>query len=349
MEKPSGMDRNRIRVTAVAAPPLDQQDFELVERKGIGHPDTICDEIVEAVEHRLCREYQRRFGRIMHHNIDKSFLVAGQSHPRPGGGTLVQPMRFIIGDRAVYEYEGARIPLAELAEQAVADWFRTHLRFVDPVRHLVFQNEIAPGSAELVDSFSRRWIGANDTSVGVGHAPLSPTEELVLAIEQWLNSSDFKNSFPVSGEDIKLMACRRGRDLDLVVAMAFVDRFVESVSGYFLKKAEILQRIQDFAEHRSTAFRSVKVALNMLDDPARGEDGIYLTVLGTSAEAGDSGQVGRGNRVNGIISYNRPTTTEAAAGKNPVSQTGQLRMQAPHSMHASMSLRRTLLLVHSNT
>ena len=51
---------------------------------------------------------------------------------------------------------------------------------------------------------------------------------------------------------------------------------------------------------------------------------MYLSVLGTSAEDADSGQVGRGNRVNGVISLNRPMGTEAAAGKNPVSHVGKI-------------------------
>jgi S-adenosylmethionine synthetase len=58
--------------------------------------------------------------------------------------------------------------------------------------------------------------------------------------------------------------------------------------------------------------------------PGRGLGGMYLTVLGTSAESGDGGQVGRGNRVNGLISLHRPASTEAAAGKNPVSHVGKI-------------------------
>ena len=64
--------------------------------------------------------------------------------------------------------------------------------------------------------------------------------------------------------------------------------------------------------------------VNTLDEPGRGVGGIYLSVLGTSAESGDSGQIGRGNKVNGVISINRPMGTEAAAGKNPVSHVGKI-------------------------
>jgi S-adenosylmethionine synthetase len=75
---------------------------------------------------------------------------------------------------------------------------------------------------------------------------------------------------------------------------------------------------------------SVDVQINMLDDEARGRDGMYLTVLGTSAESGDGGEVGRGNRVNGLISFCRPMTMEAAAGKNPSTrrQYGHVRVES---------------------
>jgi S-adenosylmethionine synthetase len=62
--------------------------------------------------------------------------------------------------------------------------------------------------------------------------------------------------------------------------------------------------------------------VNVADDIEKGE--IFLTVTGTSAEAGDDGEVGRGNRVSGWITPYRPMTLEAAAGKNPVTHVGKL-------------------------
>jgi S-adenosylmethionine synthetase len=59
---------------------------------------------------------------------------------------------------------------------------------------------------------------------------------------------------------------------------------------------------------------------------------MYLTVLGTSADGADGGEVGRGNRVNGLISLHRPMSTEAAAGKNPVSHVGKIYNLLAHEM-----------------
>jgi S-adenosylmethionine synthetase len=316
------------------AVPMDGQPFELVERKGIGHPDTICDSVMEAVCIDLCREYQSRFGHICHHNIDKGLLVAGRSLPKTGGGMMLEPMKLIFGDRATYSCNGQLVPVSEIAEAAAKRWIRENLRLVDPDAHLLFQNEIKPGSPELTDAFARKVIGANDTSVGVGYAPLSETERSVLAVEQFLNSPDLKARFPEAGEDVKIMGCRNGRKLQLTVAIAFVDRFVQNPQHYFERKAALHEELLSFIEGWNCSFDSVGIDINTLDDPSRGDAGLYLTVLGTSAEGADGGQVGRGNRVNGLIAFGRPQTTEAAAGKNPVNHVGKIYSILSHEIAA---------------
>jgi S-adenosylmethionine synthetase len=105
--------------------------------------------------------------------------------------------------------------------------------------------------------------------------------------------------------------------------MAFVDRYIPSEKEYFRRKEEVYEEILRFIQE-NTDFESITLGLNTLDVEGRGINGVYLTVLGTSAESGDSGQVGRGNRVNGVIPLNRPVCSEAAAGKNPVSHVGKI-------------------------
>jgi S-adenosylmethionine synthetase len=318
-----GTARNII-VEEAGTVPAGIQQTELIERKGKGHPDNICDSVMEAVCISLCREYLELAGRILHHNIDKGLLVAGSSIVRPGGGKVVKPMKIIFGDRATDSYMGMPIPVGEIAEAAAKKWLKENLRFIDPERHVRFQNEIRPGSAELTDIFSRKVMGANDTSVGIGYAPLSEAETIVLETERFLNSPEFKEAFPETGEDVKIMGYRNRDTLSLTIAMAFVDRYVSSTSDYFERKENALNAIRSFIEARNHPFSKVDIALNTLDDPSRGENGIYLTVLGTSADGADSGEVGRGNRVNGLIAFGRPASLEAAAGKNPVSHIGKI-------------------------
>lgn len=304
--------------------PAEKRRVEMVERKGVGHPDTICDEIMEQVSLALCREYRSAFGRILHHNTDKALLVAGRTDPRPGGGRVREPMRLVFGDRATVEYRGRRIDAGAVAENAARDWITGHLRMIDPDRHMVFQNELKQGSAELTDIFERREIGANDTSAGVGYAPLTETEQLVLEAERLINSPDFQKRFPEAGEDVKIMGCRIDRTLSLTVALAFIDRHVENSRSYFSRKREIRQALVEHLEGGLETIDRIEASINTLDDPERGEGGMYLTVLGTSAESGDCGQVGRGNRSTGIIPLSRPMSAEAVAGKNPISHVGKI-------------------------
>lgn len=316
--------------------PVEDQRVELVERKGTGHPDSICDAIAEEVSLALCREYLARVGRVLHHNVDKGLLVAGRTEPRLAGGKVLEPMRLVLGDRATADYKGKHFKVAEIAEASARDWIRRNVRYVDPDRHLVFQSELKEGSPELTDLFEREIIGANDTSAGVGYAPLTETENLVLAAEHYLNSVEFKERFPEAGEDVKIMGFRRDRDLVLTVAVAFVDRFVCDTRTYFARKEEMRLALQEYLAQQQRTLDRVSVNLNTLDDPARGEGGMYLTVLGTSAEGGDCGEVGRGNRVNGVITLNRPMSTEAAAGKNPVSHVGKIYTLLTHQLAAQV-------------
>ena len=258
-----------IFVEQVPGLPMEEQPTELVERKGVGHPDSITDAIMDSVSVELCRAYLDHFGRIMHHNIDKGLLVAGQTSPQFGGGKVDEPMKLVFGDRATYAYQGVDIPVGEIAEAAARQWLRGNLRFVDAENHIVFQNEIKPGSPELTDIFAREVIGANDTSAGVGYAPLSETERLVLATERYLNSTAFKAAFPEAGEDIKVMGYRFGRHLTLTVALAFVDRFIPDVETYFERKAAIHDELQTFVAREAQSLEAVTVDINTLDDRGR--------------------------------------------------------------------------------
>ena len=317
--------------------PLEKQQIEIVERKGVGHPDSMCDAIMDQVSVGLSRAYLEKFGAIMHHNADKSLLVAGEVESRFGGGVVKEPMLLIFGDRATFEVDGVSIPVEEIAIQTAKDWLKENLRFVDPEEHMKYQVELKPGSQGLTDIFKRNecMMGANDTSAAVGYAPMTRTENMVLDTERYVNSKDFKKRFPEAGEDVKVMGFRNGANLNLTVAMAFVDRFVESEKDYMRKKADIQADVQEWANAKG-AFEKVNIYVNTLDVEGRGVDGVYLTVLGTSADGADSGQVGRGNKVNGVISLNRPIGTEAAAGKNPVSHVGKIYNALSHQIARSI-------------
>lgn len=304
--------------------PLQEQRTEICERKGLGHPDTICDAIMDDISRALSQEYLKKFGSVMHHNVDKSLLVAGDVEVSFGGGKVLKPMLLVFGDRATFRVGSETVPVEEITIRTAKKWIRNNLRYVDPENHVKYQVELKRGSQALTDIFQRKdkILGANDTSAAVGFAPLTSTEQMVRDIEFYLNDSPFKSDFPETGEDIKVMGLREDDTLHLTVGMAFVDRYIDGEGKYFRLKDEVVEEIRRYVEPRVKM--KVEVDLNTADRPGRGLGGLYLTVLGTSADGGDCGQVGRGNRVNGIIPLNRPTCSEAACGKNPVSHVGKI-------------------------
>lgn len=322
----------KVSIEIVKDLPVAEQAVEIVERKGTGHPDYICDAVMDRISVALSREYISKFGSVLHHNIDKGLLVAGQVDKTFGGGRVLKPMEFIIGDRATFKGGKIRVPVTDIAVRETHDWFKGNLPHVDPVRDLKVRVVLQPGSIELGDIFDRkgRIKVANDTSAAVGYAPLTITEKAVFETERFMNSAAFKLRFPETGEDVKVMGIRRGSELDITVACPFLTGFIKNEKEYFHIKKDVYGALKTFLG--SLAFSSVSLNFNTLDIKGHGVNGVYLTLLGTSAEDADSGQVGRGNRVNGVISLNRPMGTEAAAGKNPVSHVGKIYTVLTHRM-----------------
>ena len=324
----------RISIHHSPAIPVYQQHLEIVERKGKGHPDTICDTIADRISVQLAQAYKEAFGRILHYNIDKCLLVAGQVDCRLGGGRVIEPMRLILGDRATMRYKGKTLPVTQIVMETAKHWFQHNLPHLNPHKHVRYQIELKPASEELGAIFERGrgLLPANDTSAAVGYAPLTPTERLVLDVEHYLNGEWFKKEFPETGEDVKVMAVRQGHELLITVAMPFLAHKIRSEKTYFHLKSKVLKALRSFVRSQPHGYKEFAVALNTLDRPKQGLNGMYMTLLGTSAEQGDSGQVGRGNRACGVISLNRPMSGEAAAGKNPVSHVGKIYNVLAHEM-----------------
>ena len=314
------------QVTITAREPSSplHQPVEIVERKGIGHPDTICDALAEELSRALCRFYLDKFGIVMHHNVDKVLLWGGISQPGFGGGEVTAPIEIFMAGRATCEYKGITVPVEELVKESCSQWLQSHFHALDPERHVKLHSLIRPGSIDLVELYLRQeQTGialANDTSCGVGYAPLSELERVVLRVEKSLNAADTKSAHPEIGEDIKVMGVRKQETLELTVACAFIDRYIENVDDYVKKRANLISLVEQAVSAESNMQLNVNV--NAADDIDKGS--LYLTVTGTSAESGDDGEVGRGNRVNGLIAPYRPMNMEAAAGKNPVTHVGKL-------------------------
>jgi S-adenosylmethionine synthetase len=291
--------------------------LEVVERKGVGHPDSICDAAAEAFSRRLSRHYFERSGAILHHNVDKALLVAGRTRVDFGGGEWLAPISMILAGRATLAAGDDPETLQKIARAATEE-------AIAAVRHLApawveTEAQTRPGAEELREVVESATPRANDTSIGVGFAPLSRVEALALEIERSLLATAHERVDSPIGEDIKLMLVREQTGLRITVATAVLARFVADRAAYD-EAVEEVRRVTVNAACEA-GFESSHVDVNAADRPG---GAVYLTLSGTSAECGDDGQVGRGNRPSGLITPMRPMTMEAYAGKNPRTHVGKL-------------------------
>ncbi len=297
--------------------PVEKQSVELVERKGIGHPDSLCDGIAESVSRALCREYIKRFGRVMHHNTDQVELVGGAANPKFGEGDIARPIYILLSGRATTYVDNEKIPVGDIAINATGEYLRKNIKnFKDSYADI--EQKLGQGSADLQHVFKIGGIPkSNDTSFGVGFAPLSITERLVLETERYINNG---LGMKEVGEDIKVMGVRRNNDITLTIAAAMVSKYIDDLDAYKSVIEEMHEKLKDFVAKFDD--RNIHIDINTGDDYERGS--VYITVMGTSAEQGDDGSVGRGNRANGLITPYRPMSMEATAGKNPINHVGKI-------------------------
>jgi len=299
--------------------PIEEQGAEIVERKGIGHPDSVADGLAETVSQALCKMYLAKFGRILHHNTDQVEVVGGQSAPKFGGGVFLEPAYIVLVGRATTMVNGERLPYRTTAIQAAHNYLSHTCTNLNVDADVTLDCKIGQGSVDLRGLYDTQKQLANDTSFGVGFAPFSELETVVLQTEQLINGP-LKRDLKAVGQDIKVMGVRHEDAMRLTIAAAIVDRHVSDGDAYRNVIEELKERVLDNAVKYTD--REVKVDINTGDNY---EAGIYyLTVTGLSWENGDDGSVGRGNRVSGLITPYRPMSMEAAAGKNPVTHVGKL-------------------------
>lgn len=312
----------------------------IVERKGLGHPDTLADHLAERLSQAYSRYTMETFGAILHHNFDKLALLGGASRVRYGAGEMAAPVRVLINGRAARTCGDAEIPVDDLAEQTVRDFFAERLPTLADHLELRFHitsnsspgavitdadapertRWFAPRSAD--DLRERRRLIANDTSIGTGWAPKGPFESFVGELaDDFSGVSAFTDAHPWCGSDVKVMGYYEGDRADVVLCVPQMSPFVPDRAAYLANKETILAECRRLAGLRLPG-TPVDFRLNVRDVPEKDE--LYLTYTGSSIESGDEGVVGRGNRVNGLITPLRPMNMEGASGKNPVYHVGKL-------------------------
>lgn len=316
----------KLNIEEIQEDPVKNSEVEIVERKGLGHPDTLCDSVAHHVSKALCSEYKKKFGKVLHHNTDEVQLVAGSSKPKLGGGKIEEKIYILLAGRATKEYEGVEIDVDKIAIQAAKNYIKESFKELK-TSHIEFESRIGETSDDLKNVYENEKVLSNDTSFGVGHHPLSDAEKLAIKLEEEVRQ------LHEAGEDIKVMIYREGDSVDVTVAVAGISKRIKDLQHYkrFLKKTRKLV----FRESEKL-FSDVDVKVNSADNLEKKK--IYITTTGTSAENGDDGSVGRGNRYNGLITPMRPMSLEAHSGKNPVNHVGRINQERANKIAINSSL-----------
>ncbi|OGK72093.1 hypothetical protein A2313_02965 [Candidatus Roizmanbacteria bacterium RIFOXYB2_FULL_41_10] len=230
----------------------------------------------------------------------------------------------------------------DLITDTVYAFFKEH--FFDLVKktdlkiHFNLSNASSPGKTEEKESEKGKrkfWfeprdlddlpelksLFSNDTSLGCSYAPLTTLEKTVLSIEGLLNSKKYQKHHPWCGSDIKIMASRILKKIDITFCLPQIANYVYSLQEY--KQNIDNSREEVFKIIRNNFPKSeINLNINTRDQYDTGE--LYLTATGSSIESGDEGLVGRGNRIHGLIPMLQPMSMEGACGKNPVYHVGKL-------------------------
>lgn len=318
-----------------------EEEYEFVERKGKGHPDTLSDALAETFSAKYSKYTKDNFGAVLHHNFDKVGLLGGASYVKFGEGYLTKPIRVLLNGRASTKFADTVIPVKEMLIEWTKEFMHQAFPMIDVDKDLEFHynlsNQSSPGKTEedqaqkgtrkywfeprgLFDLQETKKLFSNDTSMGVGYAPYTKLEQLVLAIEGKLNSKEFKQKYPWIGSDIKIMGFRFRDSFDITMCIPQISIYVANIDEY-RQNMEFVRGII-FSIAQEMGIEKFDLHTNTRDNYENSE--LYLTVTGSSIESGDEGLVGRGNRINGIISPTRLMSMEGACGKNPVYHIGKI-------------------------
>ena len=321
---------------------------EIVERKGLGHPDTLADALAERMSVAYSRHCQQQYGAVLHHNLDKLYLRGGHCRIGLGDFEMTEPVTLVIGGRVSASFAGQPIPYRELFEETARGYLGTVLPHFDHGHWLRIEHATTSRSrfpswfhpASLEDLPELDCPAASDTAVVTAWHPETSAERVTLALERHLNREGAGPRYPELGQDIKVMTVRQGQHLDITVNVAVHPAAASDTDAYDAILAKVHGELDQLAGTVLAGTAAHRLTLNTGDgNPFRGKR-CYLLGTGSCLEFGEEGFVGRGNTPAGYIPLQRPKSAEAAFGKNPVYHAGKV-----YSVHAAQIARR----VHEET
>lgn len=345
-----------LKVEKVYQNPEDRR-IEIVERKGIGHPDTLADALAESVSMEYARYCKANFGAILHHNVDKLYIGAGHFKIGYGFCEMLEPVKVFVNGRMSKSFNGSNIDLDQICQKAIRQYLGSTLPYLgedqvainsNSTQHTKVPHWFSPrGKIDLPEYENLR---ANDTSVCVSHWPMTTSERLAYELERYF--WDMKEDFPVPkfkqfGQDIKVMVSREDHHIDVTVCLPVISTQISSLDDndfYVLEAEDALNKLAE--EIVAGTEYSVRVRANPYQR-------IYMLGIGSCIECGEEGVVGRGNMNSGIIPIFRSHSVEAWAGKNPVYHTGRvlgfLTMNLAKAIFNKLGVKCTVIAMTKNS
>ena len=311
-------------------------DYEIVERKGLGHPDSLADGIANLVSIEYSKYCLKNFGHVLHHNVDKVYIGGGMFLSDFGSAKMVEPISVVINGRMSDRFGKSLIDVKKIQRDAAKKYLSWVLPELDATKDVV----ITPNASQNMPNISHpywyrprgvedlpeiRELQANDTSVIASYSPLTMTERLVLAIEKYFwvfEGNSFRPKFKDLGQDIKVMGERYKTEINIILCVPVLAKAVFSEEQYYSKISAIEKKLTMYAkEIVGGSGLKVHLKVNPMIGP---KPKIYILGAGSCIEGGEEGLVGRGNDYRGIISMSRPHIMEAPFGKNPVYHSGRV-------------------------
>jgi S-adenosylmethionine synthetase len=333
---------------------LEARDIQVVERKGAGHPDTLSDALAEELSRVYANYTLKEFGYILHNDFDKVGIIGGKSRVKFGEGSIIKPITLLLNYRASYSFGGSTIPVEDLIADAAKNFLLKRYPQLNDTDLKIMQNwnpSSSPGNVDSKKEGPRKYwfnprgkedlpelesLRANDSVVACSYAPYSIADRICLETENYLNSPEYKAKHKWSGSDIKLQVITHREDsAEVTICVPQIAKYVNSLEEYKENLEVIKQDIEKYVRENISDKIKLKVYLNTRDNFDLPE--LYLTAIGSSIESGDIGLVGRGNRINGLISSNHPISIEAPYGKNPVYHVGKIYSILSNKLAKSIS------------
>ncbi|HEQ9133066.1 TPA: methionine adenosyltransferase, partial [Streptococcus pyogenes] len=237
--------------------------YEVVERKGLGHPDTLADGIAEQIEIDYSLYCLDKFGVIPHHNFDKIIIRGGHSVQDFGGSDFIEPIKIIFLGRASKKCFNSSIPLFKIQKKAATKYLNRILPNLDVENYVEFEtltsdfttktNWFSPEAIEDLPEYLDV-PKANDTATMISYWPLTISEELALMIEGYFYKLD-KNELPTPrftkmGGDIKVMVVRNDLEYSIRINFPLISKFFNNDIESQLYVDKHVEKIKKYIEQK---------------------------------------------------------------------------------------------------